>query len=316
MTSLMGEPAVMAKLDHWALHNYSGDSGGANNAIRNSAYPAKNFWMSELSTFADALTLLSQGPSAIVMWEGYDSVYNHAIIAGRGSNPPNDAGNGPALLSYNTSTRTYTPRKAFFEFAQLFKFVPAGSLRVAATESSSNVTVYAFQHPVTGRVTLVGRNTGSSNVTFAGQLLNLPAVSAFESYRTNASEDMVRGSDVAVTNGAFTLVAPASSVFTLTYAGTPDSVPPTLSVTAPQNGATVSGTVAVSSGTASDNVGVQGVQFELDGALLGVEDVTAPYGVQWNTSRVANGNHVLTAVARDGRGNVTRSSPVTVTVSN
>jgi len=154
------------------------------------------------------------------------------------------------------------------------------------------------------------------SVLFAGQLLNLPAVSAFESYRTNASEDMVRGSDVAVTNGAFTLVAPASSVFTFTYAGTPDSVPPTLSVTAPQNGATVSGTVAVSSGTASDNVGVQGVQFELDGALLGVEDGTAPYGVQWNTSRVANGNHVLTAVARDGRGNVTRSSPVTVTVSN
>ncbi len=316
MPTLMAEPAVMAKLDHFAFHNYAGDSGGAANAIRNSAYPGKNFWITEVSNIWDALTHMSQGPSAILVWDGYDSVYNHAILAGRGSNPPNDAGNGPALLSYSTSTRTYSARKPFYEFTQLFKFVPAGSVRVAAVESSSNVTIYAFHHPVTGRVTLVGRNGGTSNVTFSGTLANLPVVSSFERYQTTTSVNMQRGTDVPVTNGTFSFVASANSVFTLTYAGTADAVPPAVSVTAPQAGGEVSGTVTVSTATATDNVGIQGVQFKLDGALLGVEDTAAPYELRWNSASVVTGTHSLVAVARDGHGNVTTSQPVVVTVSN
>ncbi len=216
LPALMGEPTVMAKLDHFAFHNYAGDSGGADNAIKGSAYPTKNFWISEVSNIWDALTHMSQGPAAILVWDAYDSVYNHAIQAGRGSSPPNDVGNGPALLSYNTSTRLYTPRKAFYEFAQLFKFVPAGSVRVAATESNGNVTIYAFQHTASGRVTLVGRNEGSSDVTFSGVLTNLPAVSSFAIYQTNVSVNMQRGTDIPVTSGAFSFVAAGNTVFMLT----------------------------------------------------------------------------------------------------
>jgi O-glycosyl hydrolase len=216
MPGLMADAVVMAKLDHFAFHNYSGDSGGADTAIRNSAYPGKNFWMTEVSVFADAFANVGQGASAILVWDGYDSVYNHAILAGRGTNPPNDAGNGPALLAYSTSTHLYTPRKPFYEFAQLFRFVPAGSVRVAAVESSTNVTIYAFHHAATGRVTLVGRNAGSSSVTFSGVLANLPAVPSFALYRTTSSVDMQRGNDVTVTNGSFTFVASGNSVFTLT----------------------------------------------------------------------------------------------------
>ena len=40
----------------------------------------------------------------------------------------------------------------------------------------------------------------------------------------------------------------------------------------------MSGTVTVTA-TASDNVGVVGVQFRLDGADLGAEDTAAPYSV-------------------------------------
>ena len=50
-----------------------------------------------------------------------------------------------------------------------------------------------------------------------------------------------------------------------------DTTPPTVSMTAPANGATVTGSVTVSA-NASDNVGVAGVQFLLDGAPLGTED--------------------------------------------
>ncbi len=218
LPAMLADPLVMSKVDHFAFHNYAGNSATADSAIRNSDYPDRNFWMTELSLIGDAMANIGQGAAAILVWDGYDSVYNHGILAGRGTTPPNDAGNGPALLAYSSTTRLYTARKALYEFAQLFKFVPAGSVRVAATESSSNVTLYAFHHPLTGRVTLVGRNTGGA-VTFSGTLSNLPDVPVFEFYQTDSAVNLQRGTDVAVTNGAFAFTAPANSVFTLTYAG-------------------------------------------------------------------------------------------------
>src|SRR5207248_3103821 len=70
------------------------------------------------------------------------------------------------------------------------------------------------------------------------------------------------------------------------------------------------------SANASDNVGVVGVQFRLDGANLGAEDTAAPYSIPWNTTTAGNASHTLTAVARDAAGNTTTAASVTVTVSN
>jgi hypothetical protein len=70
------------------------------------------------------------------------------------------------------------------------------------------------------------------------------------------------------------------------------------------------------SANATDNIGVAGVQFKLDGANLGAEDTTAPYTVSWDTTSVTNAGHTLTAVARDAAGNITTSAPISVTVSN
>ena len=94
-----------------------------------------------------------------------------------------------------------------------------------------------------------------------------------------------------------------------------DAAAPTVSLTAPAAGTTISGSVAVNA-TASDDVGVVGVQCKLDGANLGAEDVASPYSVTWDTKTTPNGAHTLTAVARDASGKSTTSSPVTVTVSN
>jgi fibronectin type 3 domain-containing protein len=98
-------------------------------------------------------------------------------------------------------------------------------------------------------------------------------------------------------------------------ASTADTTAPTVSITAPSNGATVSASVAVTA-NATDDVGVAGVQFRLDGANLGAEDTTSPYSLTWDTSTATNGSHTLTAVARDAANNATPSSPVAVTVSN
>src|ERR1700704_1950747 len=102
--------------------------------------------------------------------------------------------------------------------------------------------------------------------------------------------------DVSSVRIAFGIVA--ALTFSLTVlAGQGDTVPPTVSITAPAASATMSGSIPVSA-TASDNVGVAGVQFRLDGAPLGAEDVTSPYSVSWSTTTASNGSHTLTAVAR------------------
>src|SRR5439155_1657154 len=92
-----------------------------------------------------------------------------------------------------------------------------------------------------------------------------------------------------------------------------DKTPPTVVMTSPTSGATVTGPVTVSA-NASDNVGVVGVQFQLDGAALGAEDTTAPYAVTWNAATATIGTHTLRAVARDAANNVGTSTSVTVTV--
>lgn len=92
-----------------------------------------------------------------------------------------------------------------------------------------------------------------------------------------------------------------------------DGVAPQVSLTAPTNGATVSGTVSVSA-SASDNVGVDRVEFLLDGALLG-SDSSAPYAIAWNAAASVNGTHTLQARAVDLAGNVGSSAAITVTVT-
>jgi Bacterial Ig domain/Fibronectin type III domain/Divergent InlB B-repeat domain len=94
-----------------------------------------------------------------------------------------------------------------------------------------------------------------------------------------------------------------------------DTTPPSIALTSPTNGSTLSGTVTINA-TATDNSGVVGVQFRLNGNNLGAEDTTDPFSRSWDTITVPNDSYTLTAIARDAAGNTTTSSPITVTVSN
>ncbi|HEX8523847.1 MAG TPA: Ig-like domain-containing protein [Tepidisphaeraceae bacterium] len=96
---------------------------------------------------------------------------------------------------------------------------------------------------------------------------------------------------------------------------TADTSAPTVAITAPSNNATVSNTVTLSA-SASDDVGVVGVQFLVDGQPAGAEITAGPYTMQWASNSVLNGVHTITAVARDLAGNIKTSAAVNVTVSN
>jgi hypothetical protein len=104
-----------------------------------------------------------------------------------------------------------------------------------------------------------------------------------------------------------------------TTTASPDTLSPQINITAPTSGSSVSGTVNISA-SADDNMGVAGVQFKLDGANLGGEIGptigSINYSISWDASKVSSGSHTLTAVAKDGTGNITTSATVSVIVGS
>ena len=213
-------------------------------------------------------------------------------------------------------------------FAQLLPPLPlpGGRLIVAITSPASGATV-SDTTTVSASVSIIGSLTVSS-VQFQLDGANLGA-------RDSSAPYSVSWNTTTAGNGAHTLTAVArdllgvqftSAPVTVTVANAPppppppppsgDTTPPTVSITAPANGATVKGTVTVTA-SASDNVGVVGVQFLLDDGVNGsAEATTAPYSISWNTATASDGSHTITAIARDAAGNSNTSAEVTVTVAN
>jgi subtilase family protein/Big-like domain-containing protein/fervidolysin-like protein len=110
----------------------------------------------------------------------------------------------------------------------------------------------------------------------------------------------------AVGNGAVSTVS--------VYSNNADSIPPSISITSPGDGATVSGLVTISV-YATDNVGVSSVQIRVDGnAVCGLS--AGPWSCSWDSTKVTNATHSIQATAWDAVGNGANSSSISVTVSN
>jgi hypothetical protein len=181
----------------------------------------------------------------------------------------------------------------------------SGTVNVTAT-ATDNVGV------VSAQLLVDGAQVGAA-VTFAPARLSTVATFAWNTLTATLGTHVlsVLASDAQGNVGA----AP-----TITVTVVNDAIPPTVSMTAPANGATVSGTITVSA-NATDNVAVASVQFLLDNAALGAP-VTVPttppstYSVAWNTATAVNGTHTLAARATDTSGNVATSAAVSVIVNN
>jgi chitodextrinase len=83
---------------------------------------------------------------------------------------------------------------------------------------------------------------------------------------------------------------------------------PTVSIVSPQSGPVGSGTVVVTA-AASDSVGVQDVQFAVDGVQVATS-TTAPYGFAWDASVASVGSHTITATAHNAAGKAAKASVV------
>lgn len=93
-----------------------------------------------------------------------------------------------------------------------------------------------------------------------------------------------------------------------------DSTPPSVAISAPTSGSSVSGSISVS-GSAGDNSQLAQVAVSVDGGAYQPAQGTTAWSFALDTSTLANGSHTLTAQATDAAGNTAVSSE-TVTVQN
>src|SRR3989344_353970 len=102
------------------------------------------------------------------------------------------------------------------------------------------------------------------------------------------------------------------------YAQEIDEQKPTVTILAPVEGQTLSGEFVVRA-SATDNVGVQRVEFLIDGIPMFTDTIPTAEGVYqwlWNTNNIANGMHQLTVAPYDEAGNFNDLTRVSVTVNN
>jgi len=94
-----------------------------------------------------------------------------------------------------------------------------------------------------------------------------------------------------------------------------DTTPPSVTLTSPADGISVSANVIISA-DASDNVGVEDVDFLVNGNVVGTVGEGGPYRLVWDSTTVPDGQVTITARAVDTSLNTTTSSSRTITVAN
>jgi hypothetical protein len=197
---------------------------------------------------------------------------------------------------------------------------------VSAGGSSKNPTPFTISNAKAASVTQSGFQVDWSTSAPATSKVNYGLTASYGS-TTGVNSSMVSTHQVAVASLVpgktyhFQIYSTDASGNTassgdMTVSTLADMTPPTVSITSPAAGSTISGSAIIISATASDNVGIAGVQFKVDSVSTGSPVIAAPYTYTWNTTMVANGNHTLTAVATDTAGNSATSAAVSVAVNN
>jgi chitodextrinase len=96
----------------------------------------------------------------------------------------------------------------------------------------------------------------------------------------------------------------------------PDSTAPTVTITSPASGATLSGQVSVAVDAVDTGSGVASVQLLVDGSPVGAPDTLSPFAITLDTTQFTNDVHSIGAYAIDFANNVGNATAVSVTFSN
>ncbi|MCU6433692.1 Ig-like domain-containing protein [Undibacterium sp. Jales W-56] len=170
---------------------------------------------------------------------------------------------------------------------------------VLTTGTTASVTVVGAGSDADGSVTQLELLDGASVIaTVSAASINVPVNLAIGTHTLQ-----LRATDNALATGL-------SNAVTVIVA---NNTPPTVSITAPTNGAVFSTTASpllTASATDSDGT-IASVAFYHGGVLIGTA-TSSPYSYIWNNAPV--GVYSITAVATDDLGAQTTSSPISMTV--
>jgi O-glycosyl hydrolase len=229
LPAMMADPVIMKKIAHWGLHSYAGYSAPVDSFIKKSSYPKIDWWLTEFNAWRDGLDagktdvkydykfasecvnhllqLLRNGASGGIVWEGYDSYYQH----------PPGGWSLWGVLGYDRESKTYLPRKHLPALAQISRFVLPGSRHIGVNgPENKNITLIAFNDTITGRITIIGINRQESSFNLKGGFANLPEVKNLEMFYTDSIKNLFKDKEVSVINKNFAITIPGKCLFTLT----------------------------------------------------------------------------------------------------
>jgi hypothetical protein len=285
---------------------YRGTSGGNSNigysAGAANAVVKNNYW-------------IGGNVAARMIFSGGDVTGNFFSGALDPSDTASRWPNNTFVSSRPTTGNAIFVRKNTYEAGRahitIYNWARAGSVAVSLAQAGLNVgDAFEVRDAMNyfGAPVATGTYDGSSSVSIP--MSNLTAAAPI-------GNNLTAPVHTAPQFGAFVLVRTSGGGTTPPPPPPPttDMTPPTVAVTAPTAGATVSGTVTLTA-NATDDVGVAGVRFQVDGANVATEDNSAPFSVSWSSAGLAAGTHTITAVAWDARGNASTSAGVSVTIGS
>ncbi len=221
MEQMAQDSYIMSKLAHWGVHQYGDSNVNYWQEVNKPSFSNKSIWVTEMAGIRHLLAQLDDGAKAYMFWDGFDCVYQHARRNGYGSEPPNDwvfwegPEIGKPLIAYNAASNSWTPRKTFYQFAQLFKYVEPGATLIGSAVNDSSLVVCSFLNP-NGELVIVGRSTADQSISLDGILLSLPLIHRLKMIYTTPDLSLQPGDDIILNGNRLSVSIPPDCIFTLT----------------------------------------------------------------------------------------------------
>lgn len=295
----------------YRFHLLATDSSGATREVTRDVLPRKS-----------RITLLTQPAGLGLLLDGQSVTGGHAFTGVVGIErdvgaPLEQVANGRRYQFTSWSdggSRLHEVSTPVADTAYTATFLDLGP---ASNQAPSVALSVAAAGTVGVPITLSATATDSDGTVAKVEFLEAGAVIATDSSAPYSASwtPSVQGTRALSARATDNLGAQTTSAVvnvSITASSGSDTQAPVATLTSPAQFADgLTGTVTLSA-TATDNVGVTGVEFQVDGMAIGSVDTSAPFQTTIATSAYTSGQHVVRARARDAAGNLSPWASATV----
>ncbi|MEO6773598.1 MAG: Ig-like domain-containing protein [Kofleriaceae bacterium] len=216
--------------------------------------------------------------------------YHHAVVAGTAT----QAGfsNGTLGVSPFSSNCSYIPNAISFSFANSMLSLPNPDVELCWTVSQETAHSWGLDHKLDKLDPMTYLENGAVTKVFQNQAGSCGEYSARQcacSYPGTGSSAMNAYALIMATFGS----------------GTPDTTPPTVSITSPSNNASIMPGFAIAV-QAADDVSISKVELRVDGSLI-TTDTSAPFSFT-APATLSQGSHHVEATATDSSNNTAKAA--------